>query len=84
MPDVYRSHYVFDMSSGSWLINYLDDYVWVTPSTLANSDFHSLLNILDYVRLPIHMKKIKNPSHQITCLGIQINACTGVLKIPDT
>ena len=68
---------------GSWLINYLDDYVGVAPPALANSHFQALLNILQYVGLPINMKKVEEPNNQITCLGIQINALTGVLKIPE-
>ena len=62
----------------SWLINYLDDYVGV-----ANSHFQALLNILQYVGLPINMKKVEQPSNQITCLGIQIDASTGILTILD-
>ena len=68
---------------GSWLINYLDDYVGVAPPAIANSHFQALLNTLQFVGLPINMKKVEQPSDQITCLGIQINARTGVLKIPD-
>ena len=68
---------------GNWLINYLDDYVGVAPPTLANSHFQALLNILKYVGLPINMKKVEQPSNQITCLGIQIDSYTGILKIPD-
>ena len=29
------------------------------------------------------MKKVAQPSNQITCLGIQIDSYTGILKIPD-
>ena len=29
------------------------------------------------------MKKVEQPSNQITCLGIQIDAHTGILKIPE-
>ena len=68
---------------GSWLINYLDDYVGVAPPSIASSYFQALSNILQYIGLPINMKKVEQPSDQITCLGIQINAHTGILKIPD-
>ena len=39
---------------------------------MAISHFQALLNILQYLGLPINMKKVKQPSNQITCLGIQI------------
>ena len=68
---------------GSWLINYLDDYIGVAPPALANSHFQALLNILQYVGLPINMKKVEEPNNKITCLGIQIDALTGILKIPE-
>ena len=33
--------------------------------------------------LPINYKKVEEPHHEITCLGIKINARSGVLTIPD-
>ena len=71
---------------GNWLINYLDDFVGVAPPpppTLANSHFTYLVNILEYVYLPINTNKVENPSNQITCLGIRIDASTGILKVPE-
>ena len=38
------------------------------------------LNILDYVGLPINMKKVEKPNYQITCLGIQIEARTSHIQ----
>ena len=66
-----------------WLINYLDDYVGVAPPALANSHFLSLMNLLRFVGLPVNHTKVEEPAKVITCLGIEINAETGTLKIPD-
>ena len=42
----------------------------------------SLKNLLSYLGLPINSKKLESPAESITCLGIQVNACTGTLTIP--
>ena len=65
-----------------WLINYLDDYIGAPPQ-LANDHFLALKNLLQYVGLPLNSKKIEEPSHIIMCLGIEINARAGTLKIPS-
>ena len=41
------------------LMNYLDDYLAVASNGQANSHFLSLVNILQYVGLPINQKKIR-------------------------
>ena len=65
-----------------WLINYLDDYIGVAPPEVANNHFLALKNLLQYVGLPSNSKKVEEPSHIVTCLGIEINASAGTLKIP--
>ena len=65
-----------------WLMNYLDDYIGVASGSQAESHFLTLSNILQYVGLPIN-QKIEIPSGSINCLGISINAETGVLKLPE-
>ena len=61
-----------------WLINYLYDYIGVALN-LAGSHFLALKNLLQCVGLPLNSKKVDDPSHMITCLGIEINAQTGIL-----
>ena len=68
---------------GAWVINYLDDYIGVGNKHKADSHFQSLLNILQQVGLPVNQQKVEPPSSVIVCLGIQINAKTGVISIPD-
>ena len=38
---------------------------------------------MQYIRLPLNDRKVEEPNHIITCLGIKINAKTGILRIPD-
>ena len=66
-----------------WLMNYLDDYLGVAKNCQAESHFLSLVNMLQYVGLPINQKKLEPPSSVINSLGIIIIAYTGILKIPD-
>ena len=66
-----------------WLMNYLDDYIGIAQPHQAEGHFQSLLNILDQVGLPVNNNKVEPPSSIITCLGIQINAKTGTLSVPD-
>ena len=68
---------------GAWVINYLDDYVGVASKHKAESQFYSLLNILQQVGLPVNEKKVEPPSSVITCLGIEIDAKKGKITIPD-
>ena len=64
-----------------WLINYLDDYIGVAPPQVANNHFLALKHLLQYVGLPLNSKKVEEPSHTVMCLGIEINASAGTLKI---
>ena len=57
-----------------WLMNYLDDYIGISQPHQANTHFHSLLNLLDQVGLPVNRNKVEAPNSVITCLGIQIDA----------
>ena len=41
------------------------------------------MNLLEKVGLPINDKKVQKPGQQVICLGIEINAKTSVLKIPE-
>ena len=62
---------------------YLDDYIGVTSPPNASNAFQTLTNLLQVVGLPINQKKVEKPGEQVTCLGIEINARTGILKIPE-
>ena len=66
-----------------WVINYLDDYIGVASPQNAFNAFQTLMNLLQRVGLPINEKKIEKPGEQVTCLGTEINARTGILKIPE-
>ena len=68
---------------GAWVMNYLDDYVGVANKEKADSQFQSLLNILQQVGLPVNEKKLEPPSSVITCLGIEIDAKNGKITIPN-
>ena len=69
-------------TSGIWTCSYLDDICGVAPPRTANSTFLSLVNLIESLGLPINQEKVSKPVQQLTCLGIDINAHTGVLSIP--
>ena len=66
-----------------WVMAYLDDIIGIAPPDTADGAFLTLKKLLQNLGLPINHKKVASPSSQITCLGININAVTGVLSIPD-
>ena len=41
------------------------------------------MNLLDTLGLPVNFKKVEKPQTKITCLGIDIDAKTGTLTIPN-
>ena len=63
-------------------MSYLDDFLGVGHPHKARSEFLSLRNLLETLGLPLNVKKIEEPAEEITCLGININARTGLLPIP--
>ena len=65
-----------------WVANYLDNIIGVPPSEVHNA-FLALTNLLESLGLPINHKKVEEPHYEIICLGITINACSGLLTIPD-
>ena len=66
-----------------WVVNYLDDIIGVSQARDARATFCPLRNLLQALGLPINFKKVEGPPSEITCLGININARTGVLTIPQ-
>ena len=70
-------------TQGAWVMNYLDDYVGVSTTDKANSEFLSLVNLLKQVGLPINETKVEPPSTRITCLGVLIDTQAGIIAIPD-
>ena len=67
-----------------WVANYLDDIIGVSPPSEAKDAFLTLTNLLQALGLPISYKKVEEPHYEITSLGININARSGVLTIPDS
>ena len=55
----------------------------MAPPGLDNSHFLSLMRLLQFVSLPVNRTKVEEPAKVITCLGIEINAESGTLRIPD-
>ena len=70
-------------TQNTWIMAFLDDLVGVAEPDKAQAAFLTLSNRLQALGLPINSKKVEAPSHKITCLGIEIDAKTGTLTIPD-
>ena len=66
-----------------WVMSYLDDFLGVAQPHKATSEFLALKNLLEFLGLPLNVKKIEESAEEITCLGINVNARTGVLSIPN-
>ena len=66
-----------------WTCAYLDDIIGVSHPNAANSAFLSLKNLITSLGLPINPDKVSPPTHELTCLGIHINARTKTLTIPE-
>ena len=66
-----------------WVANYLDDIIGVSSPSEAQNAFLTLTNLLKALGLLINYKKVEEPHYEITCLGININARSAVLTIPN-
>ena len=60
----------------------LDDIIGVAPAQSANNAFLSLTNLISPLGLPINQEKVSTPVTRLTCLGIDIDAKSGILRIP--
>ena len=70
-------------SQDHWTCAYLDDILGVATPAKAQHVFTSLNNLIYTLGLPINQKKVVAKTHEMTCLGININARTGILTIPQ-
>ena len=66
-----------------WVMSYLDDVIGVDNPEKALGAYHSLLNLLEQLGLPVNMDKISAPVSKLICLGIEVDAKTGTLSIPQ-
>ena len=69
-------------SQDHWTCAYLDDIIGVSEPSKANNAFTSLSNLIRTLGLPVNPDKVVAPTHQMTCLGINIDAKTATLTIP--
>ena len=70
-------------TQGHWTCAYLDDIVGVSLPNTANNAFTSLINLIQTLGLPVNQEKVVAPAEEIICLGICINARSGILTIPE-
>ena len=52
---------------------YIDDFVAILTSSVANEAFQALIELICELRLPINLEKIILPCKALTCLGIHID-----------
>ena len=71
-------------SQGHWTCTYLDDVMGVSNPSTADNAFTSLKNLIQTLGLPINSDKVVAPTHEMTCLGINIGARTRTLTIPES
>ena len=69
-------------SQHHWTCAYLDDIIGVSTPAKAKNAFTSLSNLIQTLGLPVNPDKVVAPTHQMTCLGINIDARTATLTIP--
>ena len=64
-----------------WVMSYLDDIIGVDVPVKAHKAYYSMLNLLEQLGLPVNRDKISAPVSKLVCLGIRVDAKTGLLSI---
>jgi hypothetical protein len=68
---------------GIQIINYIDDFIGVSPVSDAINHFNITKNLLADLNFQISEEKTVAPSAKVTCLGIDIDCDKGILQIPE-
>ena len=70
-------------SQAAWTLvfNYFDNFIGVSPPTLATSHFHELAELLHHLCLGEPSTKSCPPSPVMTCLGVQFNTLDFTLSV---
>ena len=66
---------------GFTILDYLDDFIGASPSTLATSHFHELGELLHHLGLEEAAAKSCPPSPVMTCLGVELNTLDFTLSV---
>ena len=61
---------------------YVDDVIGLGLNPTATEGFHYMKNLLEELNFPISSSKLVEPSIEVTCLGIVINARRQTVSIP--
>jgi hypothetical protein len=69
-------------TKGIFVLNYIDDLIGIAPDVVADSHFHSTINLLNSLGFVLSSSKTVAPTYVATCLGIVFHISHGVLKIP--
>ena len=66
---------------GFKIFAYIDDFVAILPSNMANEAFQALYELIRELGLPINLDKMIPPCKALTCLGIYIDLEAKTLNI---
>ena len=65
------------------ICNYIDHLIGCHSPDVITRSYHTLLNVLTQLGLPISTEKLCKPSYMVPCLGIDINISDGTLSLPQ-
>ena len=68
---------------GHCIINYVDDFVGAGMPSAASASYDCLLDLLHRLGLDVSKKKLCPPSTKAVCLGVEIDAVTHTISVPD-
>ena len=68
--------------AGFSIIDYIDDYIGVGVTTVAQRSFDHLLSLMEKLGLSVSKSKLVPPATRVVCLGVLIDTVAGTIAIP--
>ena len=68
--------------AGFSIIDYIDDYIGVGVTCVAQRSFDHLLSLMEKLGLSVSQSKLVLPATRVVCLGVLIDTVTCTIAIP--
>ena len=66
-----------------YVCNYIDDIFASLPTRKVEQGFNRIVDLIRELGLPINPDKLVSPGHEMTCMGILINAKNKSISLPQ-